>query len=377
MATITGTPGADTLTGSEDTDLILGRGGDDSIRGLGGGDGLLGEGGSDTVVGGAGDDSVLGGPGGDALYGDGQFREGPAPRRPGDPPPPGVELPGNNEVFGGDGDDTIFGGYGTDTVEGGAGNDRITGTGAGTGTSPSGEFFFDSLDGGDSLSGGGGDDSIQGGGGNDEMFGGAGADTFWGGLGADTLTGGPGADVFQFRYFGPIPVVRDTEPGEGQRDVVLDFEQGHDVLDLTGYANRISPSGQPAALFLGTGAFQPGEALQVRYDVEDGRTVVQFFAPIGSPPPGTERPAPDAPTGEIVLAGEYELTRDDFRFAEEPVFTTLAVGEEGEDFDGGDQVATTLAIGEEGEPGPGDEPIVATTLMTGEEGEPDADPWGA
>lgn len=368
MATLIGTPDSDTLSGTDDADLILGRGGDDRIDGLAGDDALLGERGGDQVTGGVGDDR---------LFGDGSFGQGPVPRRPETPAPPGVAVPGNNEILGGGGGDTIFAGYGTDTVDGGAGNDRIVGTGPGVGVSPSGEFFFNSLDGGDSLSGGAGDDSVEGGGGDDALFGGAGGDTLWGGIGADTLTGGSDGDVFLFRFSGPFPI-RDTEAGEGRRDVVLDFQQRQDVLDLSGYANPFfsPPSERPEPLFLGTGAFEASSALQVRYQVEDGRTVVQFFAPVGTPPAGQEPTAPAAPNGEIVLAGEYALTESDFVLGpEEPVFTTLAVGEEGGDFDGGEEVVTPLALGEEGDPGSGDP--IATTLMVGEEGEPEADPWGA
>ena len=316
MATLVGTPGSDTLSGTDDSDLILGRGGDDRLDGLGGDDALLGQRGSDRAIGGVGDDTVLGGPGDDVLFGDGGPRQGPAPRRPGDPPPPGVPLPGNNEILGGGGDDTIIAGYGSDTVDGGAGDDSIIGGGSGAGPSPSAESFFNSLDGGDELRGGPGNDLLEGGGGADSLFGGAGDDTLWGGDGfGDRLTGGPGDDVFLFRFLrGPFPVARDTGTGEGNRDVVLDFRQGQDVLDLSGYDNPFffPPSEQPDAVFLGTGGFEAYYGLQVRYEVEDGRTVVQFFAPVGTPPADEAIPAPSGPRGEIVLAGEYHLTAADF-----------------------------------------------------------------
>ncbi len=63
------------------------------------------------------------------------------------------------------------------------------------------------------------------------------------------------------------------------------------------------------------------------------------------------------------------------RDLEEPVFTTLAVGEEGDDVEPDDGFATTAAIGEEGNPG-FEEPV-ATTAALGEEGDPDHDFWSA
>jgi hypothetical protein len=86
------------------------------------------------------------------------------------------------------------------------------------------------------------------------------------------------------------------------------------VLDLSGYANPFStPPERPEPRFLGAAAFEAHHGLQVRYEVEDGRTIVQFVASVGSPPPPGEEPEPPgAPDGEIVLAGEYALAADDF-----------------------------------------------------------------
>lgn len=378
MATLIGTPASDTLSGTDDPDLILGRAGDDRLNGLAGDDALLGERGGDQVTGGVGDDTILGGPDGDLVFGDGGPQQGPAPRQPGQSVPPGTPLPGNNEIGGGGGDDTLYGGYGSDTVRGGAGDDRVFGAGPGVGPTPSAASFFNTLDGGDVLGGGAGNDRVEGGGGLDTLTGGAGDDTLWGGDGnGDRLTGGPGQDVFLFRFAeGPFPI-RDTGVGEGNRDVVLDFRQGTDALDLSGYDNPFffPSSEQPEAIFLGTGGFQAYYGLQIRYEVEDGRTVVQFYAPIGTPPPDVEIPVPSAPSGEIVLAGEHALTADDFVGLGEPVFTTLAVGEEGDDVEPDDGFATTAAIGEEGNPG-FEEPV-ATTAALGEEGDPDHDFWSA
>ena len=68
---------------------------------------------------------------------------------------------------------------------------------------------------------------------------------------------------------------------------------------------------------------------------------------------------------------------------EEPVFTTLVVGEEGDPEPGLDPVHlpeepvfTTLALGEEGGEAEPEWPVF-TTFALGEEGDPGSDPWGA
>ena len=108
----------------------------------------------------------------------------------------------------------------------------------------------------------------------------------------------------------------DTGTGPGNRDLVLDFDEGRDRLDLSGYRNPFAGTdGQPPPVFLGTDPFVATFALQVRYVIEDGRTVVQFSAPLGSPLPGTPPTVPLGPSGEIELAGEHRLEAGDFILA--------------------------------------------------------------
>ncbi len=64
-------------------------------------------------------------------------------------------------------------------------------------------------------------------------------------------------------------------------------------------------------MFLSTDPFEASFALQVRYEVEHGRAVVQFVAPLGSPP-DTPLTVPDGPSGEIELVGVRHLTVDAF-----------------------------------------------------------------
>ncbi len=297
-------PGPDSLSGTPEADLIRGHAGDDRVDGLAGDDSLYGGAGDDHLTGGPGDDRIAGGAGDDTILGDGAF--GPVP--PLDPPGP---LPVGNLLLGGAGDDSIIAGWGSDTAQGGAGDDTILGCGSGF-PSPAGFDAFLRGDGADLLAGGAGRDLIDGGGGNDTILGGPGDDTLTGGYGADLLAGGRGADVFAFRRHDPFLSSFDTGRGEGNRDVVADFRQGQDHLDLSAYRDAFgAPSPDlPPPLFLGTGAFEAGSALQIRYDITaDGRTILQFAAPRG-PDAGV----PEQPTGEIELLGVHHLRAEDFIF---------------------------------------------------------------
>ena len=164
-----------------------------------------------------------------------------------------------------------------------------------------------------SGSGSGADQYI---GGDDEIDGGEGDDWLAGGHGADWLWGGPGADRFVFgthipldpNYITPTIYVLDTGVGEGARDVIHDFEQGVDLIDLSllltlGYRHL---SINDAYEFIGTVAFT-GERPQVRYEIEDGRTVVQLD---GQGP--YSRGVDGVVDAEIELVGQFELQTTDF-----------------------------------------------------------------
>lgn len=83
--------------------------------------------------------------------------------------------------------------------------------------------FVDGNGGNDFISLGRGNDVGVGGAGRDVIKGGSGDDVITGGTGRDFLWGGRGNDVFVF------------STGDGH-DYVRDFEQGHDLIDLTGTA---------------------------------------------------------------------------------------------------------------------------------------------
>ncbi len=232
----------------------------------------------------------------------------------------GPATDGSDIIHGGNGNDHLAGGRGSDVIDGGNGDDVLDASG----------FEFDSRDSVDVLDGGNGndllfgsfgDDSLYGGNGNDWLFGGdrayptgddyldggRGDDLLAGTSGTDTLRGGPGADIFQFGVAGDIIAVADTGSGAGNRDVVLDFEQGQDRIDLSNYQNFPANRDElDDPVFLGTDPFGDSDGLQVRYDVEGDHTVVQFLAPKyyeSFPPPLT---------GEIELAGAYHLSAGDF-----------------------------------------------------------------
>lgn len=277
-ASRTGTNGSDTILGGEGTDVINARNGEDRVAGGGGDDLLYGASGNDSLAGDggmapvgfpfppSGDDTIVGGAGNDTIYGDSFFYNG-IPRA-------------SNLVFGGAGDDAIIGGYGADTVSGGSGDDFISGDGPSPPTGGTGVESARSMDLGDLLFGGAGSDTINGAGGGDTMDGGAGDDRLVGDFGNDTMAGGPGADTFAFR-FSAVSMSPDTGRGEGNRDVVTDFETGVDLLDLTGYR---SPS------------------VTWAYDQAGDRTIVTIVDP---------RAAFSLGPYEIELTGVRDLTADD------------------------------------------------------------------
>ena len=134
-----------------------------------------------------------------------------------------------NTFEGGAGADQIFGGFSADTASY-AGSDAGVSVALFNNTASGGHaagdqlFSIENLTGSDFddvLSGTGGRNLLIGGDGDDQIFGGGRGDTIDGGAGNDTLAGGSGPDQFVF--------------GEGSgQDNVLDFEDGTDLVQLTG-----------------------------------------------------------------------------------------------------------------------------------------------
>jgi hypothetical protein len=181
-------------------------------------------------------------------------------------------------ISSGNGDDRIEAANGDDTIYAGNGNDEIGLVRGGD----SGNDFVDL---------GNGADTVHAEGGNDTVFGGRGEDLIYGGFGTDLLYGGPGGDVFAF---GSVRGSRsgsfyaiDSGVGEGQRDVISDYQQGPDIIDLE-LINSIGPMAPPrgpivpgsdrAFSFIGTDEFTGVAAggPELRYYVLDGITIIQM-----------------------------------------------------------------------------------------------------
>ncbi|WP_299590583.1 Hint domain-containing protein [uncultured Tateyamaria sp.] len=109
--------------------------------------------------------------------------------------PPGPEYSVTGTPAGVEGDDEIFGGAGDDTITGDGGNDSLFGEGDNDSVSGgSGNDLVDGDGGADTLDGGSGTDTLVGDAGNDSLDGGSGADELYGGDDNDTLNGGAGSD---------------------------------------------------------------------------------------------------------------------------------------------------------------------------------------
>jgi Ca2+-binding RTX toxin-like protein len=235
--------------GSNGNDTLIGSAADDNFVGGNDDDLIVGHDGDDTLSGGTGSDTIMGGDGNDSLIGGGS-------------------------------DDTMNGGAGSDTMTGDTGNDLLVGRDG-----------ADLLEGGsenDTMDGGNGDDILEGDEGNDILRGRAGEDELAGGLGRDYLTGGQDADFFVFRS------LAETVVG-ANRDQILDFEQGVDLIVVAGLSPGVFE-------FRGTAGFAPSGNPELRLlETSTGSTIVQ----IDADGDGTQ----DA---EIRVAGVTGLTADDF-----------------------------------------------------------------
>jgi Ca2+-binding RTX toxin-like protein len=173
-----GGSGNDTLTGNTVDNLLTGNKGDDAIKAFAGDDTLYGGNGNDTLTGGRGDDQMVGGRGNDRIVG----------------------QRGEDNLTGSNGRDVLNGGGDEDTLNGNAGDDFVNGG-----------------NGNDRTFGNRNDDTLNGGSGNDLLNGGGDDDRLDGGTGDDTLKGGAGEDTFVFN-------------DGSDRDVILDFDAGDDIL---------------------------------------------------------------------------------------------------------------------------------------------------
>jgi Ca2+-binding RTX toxin-like protein len=181
-------------------------------------------------------------------------------------PTPGITQSGDS------GDNTLTGGMFDDTLKGADGNDVLIGN-----------------QGADVLEGGIGNDVLAGGSGNDTLDGGDGADVLDGGAGVDKLTGGAGADTFV------VAAAGDTGLLVNARDIVTDFQQGTDRIDLSQigtfhFLDAGSFDGKAGALHT---VFTATQDTKVEGDI-DGDKVADFA---------------------IELTGKFTLTDSDFTAA--------------------------------------------------------------
>lgn len=91
--------------------------------------------------------------------------------------------------------------------------------------------------------------------GNDDFKGSSGRDYIIGGLGADTMAGGGGTDFFDFNTV-----------AEAQRDVIMDFVRGTDIIDLSTIDATPDYWQTDNFTWVGTGDFTKSSG-QLRYTV--------------------------------------------------------------------------------------------------------------
>lgn len=102
---------------------------------------------------------------------------------------------------------------------------------------------------------------------NDVLVGLDGNDTIDGGLGYDTMSGGGGADRFVFRSAAEIGWAA------GSRDVITDFRQGEDLIDLSVFDADPVGAGRQSFAWIGANA-HPLETGTLRYYFSGGNTLV-------------------------------------------------------------------------------------------------------
>jgi Ca2+-binding RTX toxin-like protein len=147
--------------------------------------------------------------------------------------------------------------------------------------------------GNDYMSGMAGDDELRGSGGADTLNGDDGDDLLVGGPGGDTLDGGLGLDMIRIGYW---------EAGVGsEADIVNNFEQGSDKVDVSGWDADINTGGNQAFTWIGSAAFS-GAAGEMRYWT-DGFSTTTVEA---------DYDGDEIADFEIVFAGDLPLTAADF-----------------------------------------------------------------
>ena len=126
------------------------------------------------------------------------------------------------------------------------------------------------------------------------------SDILTGGRGVDLLTGGAGRDIFRFE------ATTDSGAALGTRDIIRDFMQGEDRIDLSAIDANTSllARGDQAFNFIGQGTkfTAPGQ-LRYSYQIISGKeyTIVEGNTDSGS-----------AADFSVALLGHHALTANDF-----------------------------------------------------------------
>ena len=364
--TLDGGDGDDTLSGGSGRDTLLGGDGNDTLDGGRGKDVLNGGGGTDTASYASATAGVkvslavtrsqqTVGSGRDTLtnienLSGSEFND---------------VLTGSstaNRIDGGSGNDVVNGGGGTDVLDGGEGSDvylvtsladktaaEITDTGttgtdelrfaattAGTLTLLAGDTGLECVvigmgtgasavttrkvalnvdatasangltitgnAGNNTLTGSSTADTLDGGAGNDVLLGGLGNDVLLGGLGQDTLTGGIGNDIFTFN------VTKDSSTSAKKADVITDFVQGEDVIDLSGLdAFRKTNAVNDTFIWRETDAFSSRTQGEVRFEKFDNADTANDYTMIW-----IDNDRDNHVEMSIRLNGLHDLTASDF-----------------------------------------------------------------
>ena len=190
---------------------------------------------------------------------------------------------------------TIAKGVVIENASGGAGDDTIVGNGV--------RNILNGNGGSDVVAAGVGNDWLLGGDGRDFLYGGAGADELWGeggndvlvgGTGGDLLVGGLGRDVFDFNSI--------LDSRRAGRDLISDFVQGEDIVDLRTIDANEDRRGNQKFKFLGeSGPTKKGHQVYYTYDADNDLTIVRGDVD------GNRKP-----DFQILLSGQHVLTAGDF-----------------------------------------------------------------
>ena len=136
----------------------------------------------------------------------------------------GRDQNGNDQLYGGEGDDYINGNRGDDKLSGSRGNDTING-------GKNDDILYGGI-GNDRINGDKGEDTLIGGEGNDSLNGGQGDDLLYGGKGDNTLSGGQGSDSFVLTTFGGVNRITDFDNEDILVFVGFSFEEIEFVLNV-------------------------------------------------------------------------------------------------------------------------------------------------